>query len=338
MPGISAAILFPDGTTWTGVSGLARVAQKVPVTVGTEFAVASVTKTFTSALVLALSREGRLAIDRPVANYMPELHLDPAITVRQLLDHTSGLRDYFFHPNIDKLLLARPRQRWTEMQALRFVGTPYFKPGRGWHYSNTNYLLLGMLAEKVGDAPLGQQFRTRFFAPLHLGHTYYQLSQPARGPVAHGYRFVATTKGEKAIDLSDGTSITPFTSVITAAAGAGGIASTPTDLVHWARALYSGEVLGADTVAAMMADGATTQPYRPRIPYGLGVQMIQVAGHPSLGHSGRFLGFRSVIRWLPDIGVGIAVVTNQSRSDPGTAVTTLLRIALAPTVATPTSP
>src|SRR6476646_7542386 len=149
MPGISAAIMFPDGTTSAGVS--------------------------------------RLAIDRPVANYLPELRLDPAITVRQLLDHTSGLRDYFFHPNIDKLLLARPRQRWTEMQALRFVGTPYFKPGRGWHYSNTNYLLLGMLAEKVGDAPLGQQFRTRFFAPLHLGHTYYQLSQPARGPVAHGY-------------------------------------------------------------------------------------------------------------------------------------------------------
>ncbi len=326
MPGISVAIVFPDGTIWAGTSGLAQVVAKVPVTPDTEFAVASVTKTFTSALVLALAREGKIAIDDPVATYVPELHLDPRITVRQLLDHTSGLGDYFFHPSIDKLLQSRPGLRWTETQALRYIGKPYFMPGHGWHYSNTNYLVLGMLAERVGKTTLARQLQARFFDPFHLGHTYYQPTQKPIGPVAHGYRFVAATKGEKAIDLSDGSSITPFTSVITAAAGAGGIASTATDLVTWTRALYSGDVLGRDVVAAMMNDAATTRRYRPRVAYGLGVQLVDVLGHPSLGHSGRLLGFRSDIRWLPDVQVGIAVVSNQSRTDPTLVGKALLRL------------
>ena len=328
MPGVSVAILYPDGAVWSGSSGLRDVAAKAPVTPDTTFAAASVSKTFTSALILALARDGDLDIDAPVANYLPELHLDPRITSRQLLDHTSGLRDYFFHPSIDKLLLSRPNRRWTEAQALRFVGTPYFKPGHGWHYSNTNYLVLGLLAERVGKATLGRQFETRFFGRLGLDHTYYQPDQRPSGPVARGYRFLSADVKAKPIDLSDGTELTPFTSVVTAAAGAGGIATTSVDLVHWAQALYSGEVLGKDVVLAMTADGASTRPYRPRVPYGLGVQMVDVVGHPTLGHSGRFLGFRSLVRWLPDEGVAIAVLTNQSRTDPAPLASTLLRIAL----------
>jgi D-alanyl-D-alanine carboxypeptidase len=328
MPGISVAILYPDGAIWRGSSGLGNVATRTPVTPDTAFAAASVTKTFTSALILALAREGEIDINAPVANYLPELDLDRRITTRQLLDHTSGLRDYFFHPRIDKLLLSRPDRRWTESQALRYAGTPYFKPGRGWHYSNTNYLVLGLLAERVGKATLGRQFEARFFGRLGLVHTYYQPDQRPSGPVAHGYRFLSADVKAKPIDLSDGTAMTPFTSVVTAAAGAGGIATTSTDLVHWAQALYSGEVLGKDTVLAMTADGATTRPYRPRVPYGLGVQMVELAGHPTLGHSGRFLGFRSLVRWLPDEGVAIAVLTNQSRTDPAPVASTLIRIAL----------
>jgi CubicO group peptidase (beta-lactamase class C family) len=328
MPGVSVAILYPDGAVWSGSSGLANVAAKIPVTADTAFAAASVSKTFTSALILALARDGDLDINAPVATYLPELHLDPRITARQLLDHTSGLRDYFFHQSIDKLLLSRPARRWTESQALRYVGTPYFKPGRGWHYSNTNYLVLGLLAERVGKTTLGRQFEARFFRRLHLDHTYYQPDQSPGGPVAHGYRFVNGSVKAKPIDLSDGSDLTPFTSVVTAAAGAGGIATTSTDLVRWAHALYGGELLGNDVVLAMIADGTTTRPYRPRVPYGLGVQMIDLAGHPTLGHSGRFLGFRSLVRWLPDEGVAIAVLTNQSRTDPAPIASTLIRIAL----------
>jgi CubicO group peptidase (beta-lactamase class C family) len=124
----------------------------------------------------------------------------------------------------------------------------------------------------------------------------------------------------------------PFTSVVTAAAGAGGLASNTTDLARWARALYAGGVLSTESVDAILGDISRTEPYKPRVPYGLGVQRLEIDGVPSLGHSGRLLGFRSAVRWLPEDDIAIAVLTNQSRTDPGIFVRALLRIARQGTV------
>jgi D-alanyl-D-alanine carboxypeptidase len=330
LPGVSATILFPDGTTWVGTSGYGDVADEVEMTQDTAFSVASVTKTFTSALILALVEEGRIELDSPADVYLPELDLDRGITIRRLLDHTSGLHDYFLNPKIDRVLLRRTSKRWTEAQALRYVRKPYFKPGRGYHYSNTNYLILGILAERVGRAPLGTQLRERFFEPYGLEHTTYQPDEAPEGPVAHGYRLAGSGRHVEAEDLSDRSAIVPFTSVVTAAGGAGGIASTSSDLVRWARALYSGRVLGPEMTGVMINDVYRTERYRPPVPYGLGVQMVELAGERTLGHSGRMLGFRSVLRWLPDREMAVAVLTNQSVTDPGIIARALLRIALRP--------
>ena len=330
LPGISATIILSDGTSWVGTSGLADVAAEVPVRPETAFAIASVSKTFTAALTLALAEERRFAIDDRVRTYLPDLDLDRRITIRQLLDHTSGLRDYFFHPRIDRRLLARPDRRWDEARALRYVGTPYFKPGRGWHYSNTNYLVLGLLAERVTGRSLGEELRDRFFEPLGLRHTWYQPTDEPTGPVAHGYRLTGSGDDVRAVDLTDGSSMTPFTSVVTAAAGAGAIASTSTDLARWARALYGGEVLSGAAFGEMIGDAVRTEQYAPAVRYGLGVQFVEVGGRAALGHSGRLLGARSVIRWLPAEQVAVAVLTNQSRTDPGIVARALLRIALRP--------
>jgi CubicO group peptidase (beta-lactamase class C family) len=96
LPGVSAAIIFADGSMWRGTGGDADVAAGVPVTPDTSFSVASVSKTFTAALILALIEDGRLSLDGSAKGYLPSLPIDPAITVRELLDHTSGLRDFFF--------------------------------------------------------------------------------------------------------------------------------------------------------------------------------------------------------------------------------------------------
>jgi D-alanyl-D-alanine carboxypeptidase len=330
IPGISVAMIFPDDTTWVGTGGSADLANEVPITPDTAFAVASITKTFTSALIMALAQEGTITLDAPVTRYLPALEVDPAITIRQLLDHTSGLRDYFLEPKIDKALLKTPERRWDEVDALEYVGKPYFKPGRGWHYSNTNYLVLGMVAESVGRAPLADQLRTRFLGPLGLSHTYYQPTETPRGPVALGYRFATADIDEPAVDLSDGSGLVPFTSVVTAAAAAGGLAASASDVARWARALYAGGVLARTSVDAMVADIALTERYRPGLPYGLGVQGVEIGGRSTLGHSGRLLGFRSVVRWLPQEGVAIAVLTNQSRTDPGIIARALLKVALEP--------
>jgi D-alanyl-D-alanine carboxypeptidase len=328
MPGVSAAIIMSDGSTWLGVSGLADVSTARPVTTSTSFAIASISKTFTAALILALAEEGRIDLDAPVRMYLPALKkVGSRVLVRQLLDHTSGLRDYFFHASIDRALLSNRDRRWDSAEALRYVGKAYFKPGAGWHYSNTNYLVLGLLAEKVGRKPLGDQIRARFLRPLGLDRTWYQPGEPAEANVAHGYRFTSTSRTAKPIDLSDGTRIVPFTAVITAAGGAGGYASDARDLARWVRALYGGRLLAPETMGRMLDDTATAA-YKARIPYGLGVQLIDIDGRRTLGHSGRLLGFQSAVRYLPDANVSIAVLTNQSRVDPAPLLRSLLKIAL----------
>ena len=330
IPGVSASIVFADGSVWRGRSGLADVAAGRPVTTDTAFSVASVSKTFTAALIMRLVEDGRLTLETRAKTILPTLRIDPAITVRQLLDHTSGLRDFYLNPRIDKALLAKRGQVWNAARSLGYVGKPFARPGTSWHYSNTNYLVLGMLAEAVGRAPLADQLRRRFFVPLGLDHTWYQSAEAPRGPVAHGYRFNGKGRKLPAIDLSDGSQVVPFTSVITASGGAGSIATSAGDLARWAAALYGGNVLSDGSRASMIEDIARTARLKPAIPYGLGVQGIPVGGRSALGHSGRFLGSRAVMRWLPAERMAIAVETNQSRTDPALLLADLAGLAFTP--------
>ena len=332
IPGVSVAILFPDGSTWLGTAGLADVGAARPVTADTAFPVASVSKTFTAALILALVQDGRLSLDSSAKAYLPTLPIDPTITIRELLDHTSGLRDFFFGAGIDKALLSQPAQVWDAARAFSYLGKPFAKPGAEWHYSNTNYLVLGMVAEAVAGAPVADQLRARFLGPLGLDHTYFQAVEVPRGPVVHDYRFAGPGPTLPAIDLSDGTAVMPFTSVVTAAGAAGSIASTAGDLVRWANALYGGSALARTTRDLMVDDILRTVRFKPTTAYGLGVQAVLVDGQPTLGHSGRYLGARTVVRWLTQERIAIAVLTNQSRSDPNAIAAALMRTALAPQV------
>ncbi len=330
IPGVSVTVIFPDGSTWIGTSGRADVAGKVDVAPDTAFALASVSKTYTAALILDLVRDGKLRLDTAARNYLPASALDKRITIRQLLEHTSGLDDYFLHPPIDKALQADPNASWSSKRTLNYVGKAYFPPGRGWHYSNTNYLYLGLIAERVTGSPLATELRRRYFVPLDLTGTWYQAVEKPIGPYAHGYRFVGPKLSSPAIDLAGTSPVMPFRSVVTAAGGAGSIAATSPDVARWARLLYGGKVLGDEMTAAMLASVVDTASYRPRIPYGIGVQAFPILGRPAVGHSGRLLGFRSAVRHLPAEGLTIAVLTNQSRADPAVIVNDLLSIVLAP--------
>jgi D-alanyl-D-alanine carboxypeptidase len=328
IPGISATIEFADGTSWTGVSGLADLARQRRVTPTTAFAVASVSKTFLSALVLALAHEGRLRLDDRAHRYLPGITLDRRITIRMLLDHTSGLGDFFLNPKIDAPLRADRDRIWTPEMSLSFVPKRYFAPGKGWAYSNTNYLLLGLIAERVGQASLGEQYRTRFVEPLGLSRTYYQVTEKPRGRVATAYRFDGPGKNRRPIALADGTGTVPFRSVVTAAGGAAPMASTSGDLARWARALYGVRVLDPASTAAISADMLRTAPFKPRIPYGLGTQGVAIDGLWTLGHSGRLLGARAVMRYFSASGVSVAIVSNQSRTDLAPLLARLALIAV----------
>ena len=337
MPGVSATVILPDGTSWTGVSGLADVSAGTPVTADTAFAYASVSKTFTSALILQLVDEGRLRLTDSAVGLLPPLRLrvDPRITVGMLLDHTSGLADYFLNPQIDRPLQAAPTAVWSIDRTLGYVGKRRSPPGAAWHYANTNYLLLGLIAERLTGLPLAIAIRERLLAPAGLEATWYQAVEAPRAAIAHGYRFVGTKRTAKPIDLADGSGVMPFRSVVTAAAGAGSIAGTSADLAHWARSLYTGSVLGPAGTAILLSGFSKTTAYLPGVVYGFGVQAVSIDGHPSLGHSGRLLGFRSVARHFPLDGVTISVLTNESRDDPGLILRALLAVATAAPIAPP---
>jgi CubicO group peptidase (beta-lactamase class C family) len=339
IPGASVTVLFPDGSSWTGSSGLADVGSSAPVSPHTAFAIASMSKTFTSALILQLVDEGRIHLTDSAASWLPALPIaiDRRITIAMLLDHTSGLADYFLNPKIDGPLQAHPTRVWTASDALRYVGKRLSPPGRAWHYSNTNYLLLGIIAERVTGESLATAIRERLLDPTGLRATWYQGFEAARAELAHGYRLVGTGSTPRPIDLSDGSGVAPFRSVVSAAGGAGSIAATSEDVAQWARALYTGQVLGPAGTALLLSGFSPTTAYLPGASYGYGVQALAIDGRPTLGHSGRLLGFRGVVRHVPLDGITIAVLTNQSRADPGVIVRTLLRIAVPPPPVCPIS-
>ena len=120
----------------------------------------------------------------------------------------------------------------------------------------------------------------------------------------------------------------PFRSVVTAAGGAGSIAATAEDTARWMQAFAGGRVLSPAMQTAMLGDVAYTRALHARIPYGLGIQQVSIAGRPALGHSGRYLGYRNVVRYLPAEGVTIAVLTNQGVVDPAVVAAQLLKIVL----------
>lgn len=335
IPGASVTIAWPDGRSWTGTVGLADVTAERPVTPDTAFAIASMSKTFTAALILRLVEDGHLSLGDRVAALLPDVKVGRTITVRMLLDHTSGLADFFFGPGIDRALLADRGRTWTAARALRYVGPRRYLPGKGWNYSNTNYLLLGLIAERVGGAPFAVQVRERFLDPLGLTGAYVQAVEAPRGPLTRGYRFDGPGKAFPPIDVSDETDVRPFTSVVTAAGAAGNIAATSRDLARWAQALYGGTVLRPETLQAAVDDALLTARHNRVAGYGLGVQVTRIGSHRAWGHSGRLLGFRGELRYLPDEGVAIAILTNQSRADVHRIVVALLRIAAPPRLPCP---
>jgi len=340
MPGVFAEVRDGD-QVWRGASGVADVTSGLPVTPDMRHRVGSITKTFTAAAVMHQVEGGRVQLDTPVGHYLPRLvpaERGQAITVRMLLNHTSGLADYFLNPKIDVALQRDPTRRWTAADALKYVGKRLSPPGKAWHYANTNYLLLGLIVERLTGNSLAVEIRDRFLTPLGLTATWYQAVEKPRTELAHGYRFSGTKLTAKPIDLTDGSGIAPFRSVVTAADGAGSMAGTSADLARWGRALYGGDVLGPIGTALLLSDFTKTTGYLPGASYGFGVQALSIDGHASLGHSGRLLGFRGVVRHFPVDGFTIAVLTNQSRTDPGAVVRSLLRVLAPPPPAPVGSP
>jgi D-alanyl-D-alanine carboxypeptidase len=188
---IPGAIIFVDDPgqgSWTTTLGTSDLAARVPMNVNSYMRIGSITKTFTATVILQLVDEGKLRLDDPVAKYLPQVPNGTNTTIRELLNMTSGLFDYSTDQDFQQ---ADPGKVWDtkDLIAIAFRHRPYFAPGHGLHYTNTNYILLGMLIEQITGMPVEKAFQQRIFAPLGMDGSSLppHPSSVIPDPHPHGY-------------------------------------------------------------------------------------------------------------------------------------------------------
>jgi D-alanyl-D-alanine carboxypeptidase len=309
--GLQAAVRLPSGETWLGTAGNAEFSPDRPIEDDTQFAIASVTKTFIAALILQLADEGKVDLDATFGSYFKDAPRKDTVTLRQLLSHTSGIYNFWEHPRygqISKAWWASPgagglkarSHEWTYAEMMGLVKSGYFKPGEDYHYSNTNYLILGKVAEAVEGKPLHKQLRQRFFKPLGMDDTVYQPAEKPARDAAHGH----WNWGGGYTDHTRASAYVPFMAAVSVADAAGAMASTAKDLSTWADALYGGEVLSPQMLGEM------TTFLRPGL-YGLGADVAVFSGNRGHGHRGGIRGYESSMWHFPADGVSIVMLSNQ---------------------------
>ncbi len=326
--GLQVAVRLPSGETWLGTAGVAEFSPDRPLDDDDQLAIASVTKTFVAALILQLAEEGKVDLDAPFGTYFRDAPRKDTVTVRQLLSHTSGIYNFWANPRYGEITKAwwqspdaggaKSRSKeWTYEEMMDLVKSGQFKPGEDYQYSNTNYLILGQVAEAVAGKPLHKQLRQRFFKPLGLDDTIYQPEQKPRADAAHGHW--AWPGGHT--DHTRSSAYVPFMAAASIADAAGAMASTAGDLAVWAAELYGGDVLTPE-----MRDQMTT--FLTPGWYGLGADVAVFAGNRGHGHRGGIRGYESSMWYFPETGVSIVLVSNQGNWDTDAPMEKLVKTVL----------
>lgn len=278
--GVSFAAIRDGALLWTGSVGRARDGQ-TKLAPDSQLVIGSATKTFVAAAILQLVEEGRLALDDSARKHLPALgQLNPKITIAQLLDHTSGLADVY-NDTTRKGLDERPERAWTTDEILQALDAPWYKPGEGWAYANTNYYLLGMIIERLTGSSLADELGRRFLSPLHLDATEVLNAGDPAGPMEPAWASIFWASG-----------------AMTASAA---------DLARWGNALYTDGVLEPQTREQMLKLNSQD--------YGYGVQRIDLPGARGYGHTGLLNAYTTMLVHLPRHDVTMALLVNRAEVD-----------------------
>ncbi|HWH00660.1 MAG TPA: serine hydrolase domain-containing protein [Pilimelia sp.] len=296
MPGVFAQVR--DGRrVWRPAAGVADIRTGRPVRSHFQHRVGSITKTFVATTVLQLVGERRLRLDAPIGRYLPDVVRDArgrTVTVRMLLNHTSGIGNYTEEilDTLEEVEATRTRTyRARELAAIGLSMSPTNAPGAAFAYSNTNYILLGLLVERVTGRSVATEVSRRILRPLGLRHTYFPgTERRIRGPHARAY--VPWPEDGQLRDFS--------VSNMTWAGAAGALVSTPADLNRFFRALLQGRLLRPAQQAALR----TTVPMVPDAPqvggYGLGIYWLRTPCGTFWGHDGGVIGHTTISLHSPD--------------------------------------
>ena len=309
-PGASVAVAFRDGTIWYGASGVADVETRERVTPATLFNVASITKTFVAALTMRLIEDGVLRLEDPLSKWVDGVANGDGITIRKLLDHTSGVGDLFSDGgSLLPALLDEPDRVWAPDEVLAHIGTSDPEPGKRWRYSNANYVLLGMIIERATGTTVGRQLRARLLQPVGLRESFLQPDEVGQGPLANGHLMAPGGADEVTLEpSSDGGPYRPDTAWASSVWTAGAMVATARDIARLGDALFDGRVVEPDTLAQMVR-------FNSEGDYGLGIARKEFGEHVTWGHTGLLRGYTGVLAHFPREGVTLAALTNRHRTD-----------------------
>jgi CubicO group peptidase (beta-lactamase class C family) len=308
-PGCAVAVVREDRILHAKGYGMADLEHDVPITPRTVFYIGSVGKQFTAYAVVQLSQQGKLALDDEVRKYVPELHdFGRTVTIRRLIHHTSGLRDYF-----ELLSLAGTREGdlVTQKDVLRLISKQRelnFPPGERFLYSNSNYALLATIVERVTGESFRDWMARNVFAPL--GMTQTQVCDDHQRIIkdrAWSYRSDAAAKG------AFKTVVFPYSGY-----GAGGIYSTVEDLARWLSNVARPRPGDGRVIRQMLEPGRLNndEPIR----YAFALMVDEHRGLKRIGHTGSLAGYRAYLGWFPDQDLGVIVLSNLASFPPGKAM------------------
>jgi len=304
--GVSAAVIFNNDSVWVGASGISH--DTVAMQTHMLFSIGSITKNFVAALTLKLAENKVLSLDDKLSDWLPDYqHVDPAITIRQLLNHTSGIFMFWNNDDLWKALIADRTRVWTPEEVLEYIKAPHFKAGEGWRYSNTNYLLMAMIIEKATGSTLAAQLRKHLWEPHNLQHYYLWLADSIPAYQAHvfgdNFQFGAAEQDLTFMPRASHESIT---------FGSSGIVTSAVDLAKWSQVLFEGDVLTQQSMDEMLAFVDFRKVANMKA-YGLGVQVF-TPGISSFtkawGHGGGNIGTATYMVYLPEYHCSLVVMVN----------------------------
>lgn len=301
LPGVTASLRLED-CTWHGAAGVSLLSPSTEMRPEDRLRAGSVTKTFVAVVALQLQAEGKLSLEAPLSTWLPDFPRADRITVRQLLNQTSGAADYTQNPDFLAEVETKPGKAWTteELVAYGAAGPPSFEPGAKWEYSNTNYILVGHIIEQVTGASIAQQLRARILEPLALASTGLDGSEVVPPVTVHGYM-----RDPEDSSWFDSTGLVHPSG----AGAAGALVSTADDLSRFYQALLEGSFLHPDLLAQMRTVVSTGE--EGLTGYGLGLMQVATPWGAAFGHNGGVPGFSSVVLEFPERKATLAVMSNR---------------------------
>ena len=324
VPGALVLLRTPQGE-YTAASGTTQLGTRNRPAADTHFRIASNTKTMTAAVILQLTEEGKLRLSDPVSKYVSGVPNGDNITIAQLLEMRSGLYNYTNDPALSASIDRYPTKVWTsaELLAIAFSRPPDFPPGTQYEYNNSNYVLLGLVIEKVDGRSLASAMQRRLFEPLGMQHTVLppSTSNSIPEPYSHGYGYGSSSvvlyglppysPGERAAARAGKVEPTDHTGVNHSfAAAAGGVISTADDLAIWVRALVVGRVLNAEYQRRWRDSVQPEDPSKPAQKYGYGIGQLSWGPNTIYFHGGETVGYNSMISYDSTNQMTLIVWTN----------------------------